>query len=241
MRNLDSLPTRDYSRIPVIESLQAVHDFDLCDICESSRNESISNDNLNIHGFSPEPLRADKSLTSHNGGVCLYFKENIPLKRREDLELIDEILVVEIRQKNNKKPLGIVLTGDFNARSSYSSGDDADTREDQILSEMSIFNNLEQLICEPTHIRDDGSQFCIDLIFTDVQIIPRSEKQSKHLIVHGKINFSVPSPPPYKRKIWDYSHANYANISAVLNNIDWVNIYFKKNVDEMTTFFSESL
>ena len=57
MWNLDSLPARDYSRIPVIESLQAVHDFDLFAIC---KNESISNDNLNIHGLSPEPLRADK-------------------------------------------------------------------------------------------------------------------------------------------------------------------------------------
>ena len=80
---------------------------------------------------------------------------------------------------------------------------------------MSIFNNLERQICEPTYIRDDGSQSCIDLIFTDqkysftgVHIIPHSEKQSKHLIVHEKINFSVPCPPPYKRRIWDYIHAN---------------------------------
>ena len=82
--NLDSLPARDYSRIPVIDSLQAVHNFDLFAICESSLNELISNDNLLIHGFSPKPLRADKSLTAHNGGVCLFFKENIPLKRRDD-------------------------------------------------------------------------------------------------------------------------------------------------------------
>ena len=149
---------------------------------------------------------------------------------------------------DNEKPIGIVLTGDFNARSSYFWGDDADTREGQILSEMSIFINLEQLICERTHVRDDGSQSCIDLIFTnqrfaftDVQIIPHSEKQFKHLIVYGKINFSVPCQPPYKRKICDYSHANYANISEVLNNIDWVNIILNENVDEITTCFFERL
>ena len=85
-----------------------------------------------------------------------------------------------------------MLTGDFNARSSYFWENDADTREGQILSELSISNNLEQLICQPTHLRDDVSQSCIDLIFTDqkyafpdVQVIPHSEKQSKHLIVHG--------------------------------------------------------
>ena len=30
-----------------------------------------------------------------------------------------------------------------------------------------LFNNLEEQINEPTHIRDDGSQSCIDLICTD--------------------------------------------------------------------------
>ena len=56
---------------------------------------------------------------------------------------------------------------------------DVDTREGNLLSEMSISNNLEELISEPTHIRDDGSQSCIDLIFTnqknafiDVKVIP---------------------------------------------------------------------
>ena len=114
-----------------------------------------------------------------------------------------------IEKIDSEKPIGIILTGDFNARSSFFWENDADTREGQILCELSISNNLEELTCEPTHIRDDGSQSCIDLIFTDqkyaftdVQVIPHFETQSKHLIVHGKINFGVPCPPPYKRKIW---------------------------------------
>ena len=281
MWNLDSLPARDYSRIPVIESLQAVHDFDMFAICESSLHEQISNDNLLIHGFAPEPLRADKPSTAHNGGVCLYFKENIPLKRRTDLELLEETLIVEIRQKNNKKlffvvsyrhpnlsseatdlyfsslnrivekvdsekPIGIILTGDFNARSSYFWEDDTDTREGQTLCELSISNNLEELISEPTHIRDDGSQSCIDLIFTDqkyaftdVQVIPHSEAQSKHLIVHGKINFSVPCPPPYRRKVWNYDRANPTKISADWNSVDWDNSFLNRDINEMASIFSE--
>ena len=154
MWNLDSLPARGFSRIPVIESLQSVHDFDLFGICESSLHEHISKDDLFIHGFSPDPYRADRPLNTHNGGVCLYFKENVPSKRRKDLEFINETIVVEILQKNNKKlffvlsyrhpnrslddtnlyfsclnriienisnenPVGIILSGDFNTRSSY--------------------------------------------------------------------------------------------------------------------------
>ena len=103
MWNLDSLPARDFSRIPVIEGLQSIHDFDLFAICESSLHDLITHEDLFIHGFSPEPYRADKPLNAHSGGVCLYYKENIPLKRRKDLGLIDETIVVEIRQKNSKK------------------------------------------------------------------------------------------------------------------------------------------
>ena len=43
-----------------------------------------------------ELCRADKPLYAHNGGVWLYFKENIPIKRRADLELLEETVVADI-------------------------------------------------------------------------------------------------------------------------------------------------
>ena len=58
----------------------------------------------------------------------------------------------------NKKPRAIVLTGDFNARSTLYWENDIGTREGQLLSELAIFNNFEELVNEPTHIRDDGSK-----------------------------------------------------------------------------------
>ena len=42
-----------------------------------------------------------------------------------------------------------------------------ETREGCILSNFLLSNNLEELINEPTHIRDDGSQSCIDMLCTD--------------------------------------------------------------------------
>ena len=201
------------------------------------------------------------------------------MKRRADLELLEETIVVEVSQKNNKKlffivsyrhpnisseevdtyfsnlntiiervndekPKAIILTGDFNAKSPIFWENDVDSREGRILTELSISNNLEQLINEPTHIRDDGSQTCIDLLFTDqkyaftnAQVISHSEHQSKHLIVHGEINFSMPSPPPYRRKIWEYDHANHIKISEDLNKIDWVEIFRHEDVDGLTKNF----
>ena len=95
----DSLPARGFSRIPV-ERLQTIHNFDLLAICESSLSTQIPNDQIFIHGFSPDPFRADKPLYVHNGGVRLYYKENISLKRRTDLELLEETIVVELSKKN---------------------------------------------------------------------------------------------------------------------------------------------
>ena len=56
----------------------------------------IPNEDICIGGFSTEPFRSDKPINTRNGGVCLYYKENLPIKRRADLELLNEIIVAEI-------------------------------------------------------------------------------------------------------------------------------------------------
>ena len=60
---------------------------------------------------------------------------------------------------------------------------------------------------------------CIDLIvtdqpniFVDYGVHPSLDPHCKHQITFGKINVSVPSPPPYKRTIWDYSKAKVPEI-----------------------------
>ena len=49
----------------------------------------------------------------------------------------------------------------------------------------------------------------------------------------------MPSPPPYRRKIWEYDHANHIKISEDLNKIDWVEIFQHEDVDGMTKKFSD--
>ena len=100
--NLDSIPARDFARIPLIETFQTTYDFDLFGVCESLLNKDIAKDDITINGFSPEPLRADKPENVRNGGVCLYFKENLPIKERRDLEILPETIVTEIKLNRNK-------------------------------------------------------------------------------------------------------------------------------------------
>ena len=89
-----------------------------------------------------------------------------------------------------------------------------------------VFNNLEELINEPTHVRDNGSQSCIDLIctgqlyfFTDSGVLLSLDTHSKHNIISYNMpstlqaqifiyhalhptstNFHIPCPPSYKHK-----------------------------------------
>ena len=86
--NLDSIPAKEYSRIPLIETLQATYNFNIFGVCESALNPDISNENVFIREFSQELFRADKPANTRNGEVCLYYNENLPIKRRPDLEML---------------------------------------------------------------------------------------------------------------------------------------------------------
>ena len=102
VRNLDSIPARDYAIIRLIEPFQATYDFDIFGVCESRLNKDIRNDDINISGFSAEPFRADKLENSRCGDVCLYYKENLPIKERPDLVPIPETIVAELKFQRKK-------------------------------------------------------------------------------------------------------------------------------------------
>ena len=80
-----------------LKPLKQHHIFDIFGVCESSLNPDISNENVLISGFSPKPFRADKPANTRNGGVCLYYNENLPINRRPDLETLNETIVAKIK------------------------------------------------------------------------------------------------------------------------------------------------
>ena len=131
----------------------------------------------------------------------------------------------------DEKPLAVVLAGDFNARSPLLWENDTENSEGRAFGDIVITNNLEGLINEPIHLRDDGSQSCIALIctdqhfmFTESGVLPSLDAHSKHQIVHGTLNINVPCPPPYKRKVWDYKSANSDNSDNNGTESNWVKL-----------------
>ena len=281
--NVDSLLCQD-SRIPRIECLDSVEKFDMFGICESYLNDSVDELDLNIHGFCNPPFRADcPSANEHRkGGVCLYYKEYLPIKNRPELTKLKETIVCEIKLKNKKifyiltyrspsqvlaadvesycielqstlnkinkeKPSTIIITGDFNAKSkSFWEDEPTENLAGKKLSKFMLDNCLEQLINLPTHSRN--SETCIDLIFTNQPthftssaVLPSPIKTCHHSIVHGTLKFSVPSPPPYKRKLWSYNKADISTIREKVALIDWNEIFINKNVNEMTKLFNANI
>ena len=125
---------------------------------------------------------------------------------------------------------------------------DTENKEWRVLNNFLLSNNLVELINEPTHIRDNGSQSCIDLIctdqpyiFTETGVLPSLDSNSKHNIIHGSLNFHNPCPPPYKRKVWDYKTANTDLIRQELLYTDWKSLFFGLNTDQMSLVYTDTL
>ena len=78
---------------------------------------------------------------------------------------------------------------------------------------------LTQVISDPTNFEPNKNPSCIDLITTDQPnlILDCGTRASldpfcHHQIIHCKVNFRIPSPPPFERNIW---HFNRANTTAI--------------------------
>ena len=282
--NLNSIIAREGCKLNHIEALQSCNQYDLFGVCETWLNDKIDNKSIEIHGFAPEPLRADSPLANIHprGGVCLYYKENLPIIQRHDLQVLSECIISEIKLKNNRKmffalfyrspsqtspeeidfmkkldniialmnaekPSLITLCGDFNARSPLLwSGDSIENSSGKLLVDFCISNCFEQLIDQPTHLPNENTETCIDLLLTnnsssivDSGVIPSPDPACKHQIVGGKINLHVPPPPKYKRRIWEYGKGNSANLKTDLLAINWQETFLNKSLDDMVDCFTK--
>ena len=148
----------------------------------------------------------------------------------------------------SENPASVIMTGDFNCRSPLLWKDEnMEKREGRILAEFCTQNNVEQMIESATHFPRENIETCIDLILTnqpfymvDKGVLPSPDASLKHQIIYGKINFSIPSPPPYKRKIWDYKNANIQAIKTVMSLIPWDLVFYNKCPTVMVQIFQST-
>ena len=148
---------------------------------------------------------------------------------------------------NKCKPSLSVITGDFNARSSYWWCKDINTTEGSKLFSLTSSNGFSQLINEPTHIQANSSS-CIDLILTDQPNLSMNSgvhsslhPNCHHHIVHSRFNLNIYYPPPYQRLIWDYKKADSTKIRKALDTVNWERLFDKKDLNAQVIALNETI
>ena len=86
------MAARDFIKVPLVEAFITSNNFDLVCLSETFLDSTIPNDDVNIQINGYSLLRADHPNNIKGGGVCIYFKESLPLIRRNDLTNIKSAL-----------------------------------------------------------------------------------------------------------------------------------------------------
>ena len=83
--NLNGLVAHEFIKLSLLEVYINVNISDIICLSETFLDSSIPIDGnrLNIPGCSM--MRADHPSNTKRGGVCLYYKEHLPIIRRDDI------------------------------------------------------------------------------------------------------------------------------------------------------------
>ena len=93
--NLNSISGYDYSKLFLLNSYNSLHKFDIICLSETylDSNTPLNDDNLEISGYTL--VRSDHPSNTKRGGVCLYYKNNLPL-RVINIGYLNECLTLEL-------------------------------------------------------------------------------------------------------------------------------------------------
>ena len=97
--NLNSISAHNFSKLSLLQAYNAVHKYDIICLSETYLNSSIpyDDDNLEIPGYNL--IRADHPFENKRGGVCIYYKNTLPLKVL-DIHILQECINFEIKIEN---------------------------------------------------------------------------------------------------------------------------------------------
>ena len=97
--NLNTLSKNDFYRITLLEAHNLIFDYDIISLCETSLNDSFDPNDIKLPGYKFFPWNNPNG--SQNGGVGIFYKEQLPLRIRTDL-CFDECLVTELQFEQKK-------------------------------------------------------------------------------------------------------------------------------------------
>ena len=97
--NLNSILAHNFTKISLLTAYVLVHNFDIICLSETYLNSEISTDdkNLEIPGY--YLLRADHPSNNKRGGVCIFYRTNLPL-RVLNISYLNKCITFEISVGN---------------------------------------------------------------------------------------------------------------------------------------------
>ena len=100
--NLNSIWVEDFSKLSRISAFLNVHQFDIFCLTETFLESSISSEDPRLATEGYELFRCDHPSNLWRDGVCLYFKDHLPLALKPDLTTLDEHLACEIQNGSKR-------------------------------------------------------------------------------------------------------------------------------------------
>ena len=209
----------NFFKAPLIEASTKANNIDIIRLSVTFLDSTIlvNDERLYIKGYSM--IAADYSSCTKRGGVCLYYKEHLPLSRKIDVCKLNECAVTEIivnkeicflrclyRSPNQNQEqfesffenLIDVLSGINNQQPACSILVDKDSKAGQDIDTFTTTSGYTQIIGQPTHIVNDILS-CIDLLFTtnskllsDVGVKQTIYDKCHHNIIYKSINLYMP-------------------------------------------------
>ena len=119
--NVNGLAAHNFVKLTHLNALTAFHNFDIVCVSETFLDSDFPNKDprLQIQGY--EMIRCDFPGNLKRGGVCVYYRDDLPLKLRYDLSNLDQCIVLEMRVKSSRCFITCV----------YRSLNDSDDEEEQ--------------------------------------------------------------------------------------------------------------
>ena len=86
--NLNSVLAHDRIKVSLLEAYNSVYNYDILVLGEIYLSSDISHNEIFLEGFCKNPFHEDDPSGLCKGGVCMYFKGSLPIKRHIDLETL---------------------------------------------------------------------------------------------------------------------------------------------------------
>ena len=103
--NLNSITAHNFSKLTQLKAYISTYKHDFICLSETYLDSSIPDNVIQIEGYNL--VRADHPDNIKRGGVCIYYKESLPV-RIKTLPYFKEALLLEM-VNNNKKIIGSVI------------------------------------------------------------------------------------------------------------------------------------